>query len=135
MEPTKIVIIQRLKKDVYTDIQLAEKYYSILSAINSLNLTEREIQLISFTAIKGNITFANVREEFCKTYNSTSPSINNIISKLKKVGIFIKENGKVKVNPAIVVDFKKDLTLEIKLVHGEANVNVIEGVDNKEDVD
>jgi hypothetical protein len=135
MEPTKIVIIQRLKKDVYTDIQLAEKYYSILSAINSLNLTEREIQLISFTAIKGNITFANVREEFCKTYNSTSPSINNIISKLKKVGIFIKENGKVKVNPAIVVDFKKDLTLEIKLVHGEANVNVIEGVDNQKDVD
>ncbi len=80
------MIVQRLKKDVQTDIQLAEKYYSILSAINNLHLTEREIQLISFTAIKGNITYANVREEFCKTYNSTSPSINNIISKLKKIG-------------------------------------------------
>ena len=129
------MIVQRLKKDVQTDIQLAEKYYSILSAINNLHLTEREIQLISFTAIKGNITYANVREEFCKTYNSTSPSINNIISKLKKIGIFIKENGKVKVNPIIVIDFKKDLTLEIKLVHGEAINNVIEGVDNQEDVD
>jgi hypothetical protein len=124
------MIVQRLKKDVQTDIQLAEKYYSILSAINNLHLTEREIQLISFTAIKGNITYANVREEFCKTYNSTSPSINNIISKLKKVGIFIKENGKVKVNPIIVIDFKKDLTLEIKLVHGEAINNDSEGVDN-----
>jgi len=124
------MIVQRLKKDVSTDIQLAEKYYSILSAINNLHLTEREIQLISFTAVKGNITYANVREEFCKTYNSTSPSINNIISKLKKVGIFIKENGKVKVNPIIVIDFKKDLTLEIKLVHGEAINNDSEGVDN-----
>ena len=133
MEPTKI-IVQRLKKDVMNEMELAKKYYSILSAINSLHLTEREIQLISFTAIKGNITYANVREEFCKTYNSTSPTINNIISKLKKIGVFIKENGKVKVNPVIVIDFKKDLTLDIKLVHGETNINVSEGVDHQEDV-
>ena len=135
MNPTNVIIVQKLKKEVYTDIQLAEKYYSILSAINNLHLTEREIQLISFTAIKGNITYANVREEFCKTYNSTSPSINNIISKLKKIGIFIKENGKVKVNPIITIDFTKNITLEIKLVHGEAIINVSEGVDNQKDVD
>ena len=133
MEPTKIVV-QRLKKIIDSEMELATKYYSILSAINNLHLTEREIQLISFTAIKGNITYANVREEFCKTYNSTSPTINNIISKLKKIGVFIKENGKVKVNPVIVIDFKKDLTLDIKLVHGETNINVSEGVDNQEDV-
>jgi hypothetical protein len=126
------MIVQRLKKDVSTDIELAIKYYSILSAVNNLHLTEREIQLISFTAIKGNITYANVREEFCRTYNSTSPSINNIISKLKKVGIFIKENGKVKVNPIISIDFTKDLTLEIKLLHETIN-NVSEGVDHQED--
>ena len=135
MNPTNVIIVQKLKKEVYTDIELAEKYYSILSAINNLHLTEREIQLISFTAIKGNITYANVREEFCKTYNSTSPSINNIISKLKRIGIFIKENGKVKVNPIITIDFTKNITLEIKLVHGEAIINVSEGVDNQKDVD
>ena len=131
---TAKIVVQRLKKDVNTDMELAMKYYSILSAINNLHLTEREIQLISFTAIKGNITYANVREEFCKTYNSTSPTINNIISKLKKIGIFVKENGKVKINPVIVIDFKKDLTLDIKLVHGETNINVSEGVDHQEDV-
>jgi len=130
---TAKIVVQRLKKDVNTDMELAMKYYSILSVINSLNLTEREIQLISFTAIKGNITYANVREEFCKTYNSTSPTINNIISKLKKMSIFIKENGKVKVNPIITIDFKKDLTLDIKLVHGETTINVSEGMDHQED--
>jgi hypothetical protein len=130
---TAKIVVQRLKKDVNTDMELAMKYYSILSVINSLNLTEREIQLISFTAIKGNITYANVREEFCKTYNSTSPTINNIISKLKKMSIFIKENGKVKVNPIIIIDFKKDLMLDIKLVHGETTINVSEGMDHQKD--
>jgi len=133
MEPTKIVV-QRLKKNIDSEMELATKYYSILSAINSLNLTEREIQLISFTAIKGNITYANVREEFCKIYNSTSPTINNIVSKLKRLGIFIKENGKVKINPKIIIDFKKDLMLNIKLIHEEAPINVSERVDHQEDV-
>jgi hypothetical protein len=127
------MIVQSLKKVVDTDIQLAEKYYSVLFTINNLHLTEREIQLIAFTAIKGNITYANVREEFCKTYNSTSPTINNIISKLKRLGIFVKENGKVKINPKICIDFNKDLMLNIKLVHEEATINVSEGVDHQED--
>ena len=127
------MIVQSLKKVVDTDMQLAEKYYSILFTINNLHLTEREIQLIAFTAIKGNITYANVREEFCKTYNSTSPTINNIVSKLKRLGVFIKENGKVKVNPKIIIDFKKDLMLNIKLVHEEAPINVNQGVDHQED--
>jgi len=127
------MIVQSLKKVVQTDIQLAEKYYSILFTINNLHLTEREIQLVAFTAIKGNITYANVREEFCKTYNSTSPTINNIVSKLKRLGIFVKENGKVKINPKIIIDFKKDLMLNIKLVHEEAPINVNQGVDHQED--
>jgi len=111
------MIVQRLKKEVDNEYRKAEKYYSILSVVNNLKLTEREVQLISYTSIKGNITYANVREEFCKTYSSTSASINNMISKLKKVGIFIKEEGKVKINPIIVMDFNKDITLEISFTH------------------
>ena len=113
----KKVIVQKLKKNINSNIQLAEKYYSILSVINDLNLTEREIQLTAFTAVKGNISFANVREEFFRTYNSSSASVNNIISKLKKLGVFIKQDGKVKVNPVIIIDFSKDLTLVINLEH------------------
>lgn len=99
---------------------IAEKYYGILSVINNLKLTEREIQLVAFTAIKGNISNANVREEFCKKYSTSSATINNIISKLKKLGMFIKEKGKVKVNPAIILEFKKDVLLAISL-RNEAN--------------
>jgi hypothetical protein len=109
------MIVQKLKKKVNNEYDRAEKYYSILSAINNLHLTEREIQLVAFTAVKGNITYANVREEFCKKYNTSSATINNIISKLKKLKIFIKEDGKVKVNPVIVIDFKKELIIQTKL--------------------
>lgn len=118
MEPTNKMILQRLRKQEADSFLLGEKYYSLLSAVNNLSLTQREIQLIAFTAIKGNISYANLREEFCKKHNTTGPTINNIISKLKKMGILIKDGGKVKVNPVIVLDFNKDVTLEIKLTHG-----------------
>ena len=114
----KSSIVQRLKKSAKDDIALAEKYYRILSSINDLKLTNREIQLIAFAAIKGNISYANIRQEFCTIYNSTSPAINNIISKLKKMGVFVKDGTKVKVNPLILLNFEKDIILQISLIHG-----------------
>jgi hypothetical protein len=33
------------------------------------------------------------------------------------MGIFIKEKGKVKIIPLIVMDFSKELILQIKLTH------------------
>lgn len=116
MEPTAKGILQRLKKADHDAYLVAERYYSVLSAINDLHLTKREIQLIAFTAIKGNISYANIREEFCEKYGSSGATINNIISKLKKMGVLVKDGTKVKVNPVILLDFTKPLTLEVKLM-------------------
>lgn len=113
----KIVIKQVLLRKVSSEREIAEKYYSVLSAINALGLTKSEIQLVAFTAIKGNITYANVRQEFCKEYKTTSPTINNIVSKLKKQNIFLKKGKLIYINPVIVIDFKNDVTLEINLKH------------------
>lgn len=118
MEAGNKIIVQKIRKNVEDQFALAEKYYSILSAINNLHLTPREIQLVAFTAIKGNISYANIRQEFCERYNSTSPTINNIISKLKKIHVLIKDGSKVKVNPVIILPFNTNVTLEIKLTHG-----------------
>lgn len=109
--------LQKLKKNINDKVILAERYYSILSVINNFKLTQREIQLLAFTAVKGNMTYANVREEFCKTHNTTSPTINNIISKLKKMSLLIKDQGKIKVNPRILLDFDDNLVLEISFTH------------------
>lgn len=114
----KKTVVQKLKKPVEDDYSSAELYYSVLSSINSLKLTQREIQLIAFAAIKGNISYANIREEFCSKYKSSPPTINNIISKLKKMGVFVKDGTKVKVNPLIILNFENDIVLQIAISHG-----------------
>jgi protein-arginine kinase activator protein McsA len=129
------IVIQELKKSLEDEYVVAQKYYSILSAINNLNLTKREIELIAFTAVKGTISYANSRTQFCEKYNTTTATINNIVSKLKKIGIFVKHLGKIKVNPIIVIDFKKNLNLVIRLVHNEeTKKTILKGEINQEDV-
>lgn len=120
MEPTanKKTIVQKLKRAEKDVFDVAERYYSILSSINNLGLTKRELQLVAFTAIKGNISYANIREEFCQKYDSSSPTINNIISRLKKLGVLVKDGTKVKVNPVILLNFEKDILLEVRLTNG-----------------
>lgn len=110
------MIVQRMKRSERDVYKRAQKYYMIVSAVNELELTEREIQLMAFTAVRGNISYSNNRQEFCELYKSSPPTINNIISKLKRIGLFVKEGTKVKVNPVITLDFEKDVMLEIKLV-------------------
>ena len=115
----KKVIVQKFLRKVEDDYAMAEKYYSILSTINDLKLTQREVQLVAFTAIRGNISYSSIREDFCKKYNSTSPTINNIISKLKRIGVFVKDGSKIKVNSVIILPFSNNITLEMKIEHNE----------------
>jgi phosphoglucomutase len=131
-QPTQIV--QQLQSTQVNEYALAEKYYSILSAINNLHLTKREIELVAFTAVKGSISYANHRKEFCEKYNTTTATINNIVSKLKKQFIFLKNDGKIEVNPVIVLDFKKNLNLVIKLTHEVKEVD-INGEDSQADIE
>jgi biotin operon repressor len=115
---TKKTIVQKLKKAEKDVFSVAERYYTILSAINDIGLTEREIQLVAFTAIRGNISYSNIRQEFCEKYKSSSPTINNMISKLKKLGVLVKDGSKVKVNPMIVLAFEDNIVLQITLSNG-----------------
>ncbi len=129
------MVIQKLQKSLDDEYAIAQQYYSILSAINNLGLTKREIELVAFTAVKGTISYANVRAQFCERYNTTTATINNIVSKLKKIGIFVKKSGKVRVNPIIVIDFKKNLNLVIRIAHNEeTKEHGTQGLDSQKNV-
>jgi hypothetical protein len=110
------MIVQKLKKSEEDVFGKAQRYYTVLSAINDLRLTEREVQLVAFAAVKGNISYKYIREEFCQLYKSSAPTINNIISKLKRIGVLVKDGTKIKVNPVISLNFERDVVLEIKIV-------------------
>jgi len=115
---TRKTIIQKIGLTEEDALAMARRYYSVLSAMSNSSLTEREIQLIAFTAVRGNISYSTNREEFCTLYKSSSPTINNIISKLKKLGLLVKDGGKIKVNPLYLLDFNNNLVLQLSLFHG-----------------
>ena len=112
------MIVQKLKKVSSDDYELAERYYGLLSSLNSLNLTKREIQLIAYAAIHGNISYTHIKNDFCAKYNTSVQTIYNIVSKLMKLKVLVRDNRKIKVNPIIVLDFSREVKLEIALVYG-----------------
>ena len=112
------MIIQKLKRANDDRYKLAETYYQILSSVNSLNLTKREIQLIAFAAIRESISYAHIKEEFCEKYGTSVQTINNMVSKLTRLKVFVKDNGKIKVNPVICFKFDDGIKLEITLLYG-----------------
>lgn len=112
------MIVQKLKKANDDRYKLAEMYYNIISSVNSLSLTKREIQLIAFTAMRENISYAHIKEEFCEKYGTSIQTINNMVSKLTRLKVFVKDNGKTKVNPVICLKFNDAIKLEITLLYG-----------------
>jgi len=118
LETNRKMIVQKLKKELQNDTDVSYRYYSILSALNDLELTEREIQLMSFIAVSGSISVPSNREKFCNTYSTTGATVNNMVSKLKKRNLLLKKDGKIIVNNLISLDFSNSITLEIKILHG-----------------
>lgn len=112
------MIVQRLRKELQDDTAVSYRYYFVLSALNDLELTMREVQLMSFIAVSGSISVPSNREKFCLTYETTSATVNNMVSKLKRRNLLLKKDGKIIVNPLICLDFSKDVSLEIKILHG-----------------
>lgn len=109
------MIVQKLKKSSEDRYELAERYYEIISSLNRLSLTTREVQLVAYAAIHGNISYTHIKEGFCAKHNTSIQTIYNIVSKLMKLKVLIKDNGKIKVNPIISLKFNDTIKLEITL--------------------
>jgi len=108
------IVVQKIVK-VNSDV--TQMYFRVVSAINDLQLTDRDISLLSFVANKGNISDKSLRMEFCVENNTTPDSINNIVSKLKRIGILIKQERVIGLSPIFRFDYSKDIQLQIDLKH------------------
>jgi hypothetical protein len=115
------VVVQKLIKKVKNDIELAIKYYSVLSALNDLKLAKKQIQLLAFTAVRGTITPLPAKQEFVKLFNSSINSLENIKGKLVKRGLLVKDGDMYRVNKLIALDFSKPLVLNMKITHDAGN--------------
>lgn len=93
--------IQRLNVSTKDKFDRVQKYFQILSVLNNLGLSKGDISLLTFTLVKGNISDTHIKDEYCKEYNTTRATINNIVDRLKKKNILHKKDKKIFVNPVL----------------------------------
>ena len=107
-------------------MEIAVRYYGILNVVNSLGLTDRMVQLLAHTAIKGTISTVTSKEEFIGTTGSSKASVNNMTSKMIKMGLMVKDqNKKIRVNPVINLDFtQENFMFQINLLNRHADKQI-----------
>lgn len=114
------VLVQKIKKEYESPIEIALKYYSIILKLNNIPIPNRQLELLAFIAVRGTISSPSARDEFIKQFQSTPGTINNMISKLSKLKLITKENSKYRVAfPYNKVDFKSkhyvfNITIKLK---------------------
>lgn len=117
---------KKINKVFDNEFLIARMYYKIQFELNNHHLSLLELNLITYTALRGFITTVASKKEFIEKFKTTPGTVNNIVSKLKRKGILIKEKGKVKVNPFLVEDFSNGVVMVINLKNG------FKGSDNKD---
>lgn len=122
------VVVQKIRKEYSKPMEIAVRYYGIISVLNNLGLTERQVELLAHIAIKGTISTVPSRDEFILLTGSSRASINNMTSRLMKRGLLVKDNGKIRVNPLIYIDFTKSnfifqINLLMKDEHKQTNTD------------
>jgi hypothetical protein len=103
------LLVQKIEARLSSDLQRAIKYYSILCAVKEIKLSRRQLELLSFIAVKGTISSPAVRKEFVDTFNSSLASLENLKGKLVRKGWLVEVDRKYRVNPGFLIDFSKDI--------------------------
>lgn len=114
----KQAIVQRIINNSPSSMDVAIKYYSILSSINSLSLTQREIQLLAFIATRGSISSGGAKESFKELYGSPKASIGNMVWRLTKKGMLTRRDRKIVLHPQLALDFNYSIVLNLTLNNG-----------------
>lgn len=113
----------KIKKVIKDDLELALKYYRIVSILNDFNWTPLETEIIAFTAVKGNILQGGSKEQFCSLFNTTEASLTKTTYKLIKKYFLVKVDKKTQVNPQLLLNFSQDLFIQLTLIN-EAHIQI-----------
>lgn len=107
----KEVVLKTIKKTYDSHLKAGITWFRFIGAINNINLTKRELELLAYINHRGTISSSSAKEDFCKLFNSSSATVSNMTAKLLKQKILIKDKGKTKINPALKVDFDKNFVV------------------------
>lgn len=114
------IVTQRLGKREQSEIGFAIRYFTIISAITGLRLTQKQIELLAFILLRGTITPLSARKEFISMFSSSKGTIENLKLSLVKKGMVIKVDGKYRLNPVFIIDSSRGAALlQIKIEYGK----------------
>lgn len=103
---------QKIRKIYKDKLKTAVVYYNLLSVLNDLLLTPKQIELIAHISLNGG---AFDRDEYVKEFNTTHKRMENISGPLKKKGI-LSGITTLTIHPALnKLDFTQPLTLNISI--------------------
>lgn len=126
MEP-RTLTKQSIRIDSRNILDIALKYYAILSILGDVHLTPRELQLLAFTATRGSISSGGAKKQFIELFGTSKHTIENLKGSLKDKGLIIKdEDDNYRVSPSLRRNFKNlaCLKLDISLVKQEQDGSV-----------
>lgn len=109
----------RIKKEYKDRLEVAVKWYSLISILNDFHLPPMYIRLLAFAAIEGNLSSGGKKEKFISIYNSSKNSISNAICELNKMHFLVKEGRKIKINPQLYMDFNNDILVQLNITSSE----------------
>lgn len=112
--------LQKWTRTVDSELDMGIRYYTLLSIFNNLQLTPRQIELLSFTSKRGTISSSTAKGEFCRKFHTTVSTVNNMISVLTSRNYLVRSDGKIIVNPGIDVNFTRDIIINLHLRSGPA---------------
>ncbi len=109
-------IVQNIQASVKSDFDMAFKYFTIISIINNLHLVKRDLQLLAFSAAeKQSVNLC--KKDFCKKFGTSMATVGNIISKLYKCKVLIKDKKTVEINPLLLQNFENNFEIKLNLKH------------------
>lgn len=109
---------QRIDTNVNGAYELAYKYFHIISLVNDLELVRRDVQLLAY-AIEQNKPINEIKKDFVEKFNSSMPTVGNIISKLYNKEMLVKDKRVITIHPDLLLDFEKSLAIGIMFKHGD----------------
>lgn len=110
-----MMLTQKIEKNYNDKYRVAYKYYSVLLLLNDIHLSNKEIELLSFIAVNGTISNVTARRDFQELYKTDSQAtINNTVSKLKKMNLLIKRDNKIRIADKLKFDFSDGFLLKLK---------------------
>ncbi len=105
--------VQKFKRTL-SPKERVKRYYIVLTAFNDIHLSSQQLELLVFIVEKKLLT-TETRREFAALHNTTTGTVDNLVSRLKKLGMLEDTSEGLAINPYAMPPIDRTIQLQIEL--------------------